>query len=221
VAEKAEDKSKESPGATDASGEAAPSKKKKLIIIGGAVGVIAIVAAAAVMMMGGGGEEPAQDPAAGSEVAKAEAGKEPNEAGAEKAPAAGEKNPEGSKAEGGKAKDGAATSGTGASSDSSGEFGETYEFKAFHLNLGNPLENHYVRLSVAVEFKGGPDQKAEIEKRLPQLRDAVVGVVSRKSREFLLGPDGKAQLRREILIRLNRYMSKPLEAVYITDFIIE
>lgn len=104
--------------------------------------------------------------------------------------------------------------------DSSG-FGETYAFKPFHLNLGNPLENHYVRLEVAIEYKGGATQKEEIEKRLPQLRDAVVSVASRKSREFLLGPDGKDQLRREILIRVNRYMGKPVESVYITDILIE
>lgn len=101
------------------------------------------------------------------------------------------------------------------------EFGATMPFKTFHLNLGNPLENHYLRLEISVEYKGGEGQKSEIDARMPQLRDAVVSVASRKSREFLLGPDGKEQLRRELLIRLNRYMSKPVEAVYITDMLIE
>ncbi len=101
------------------------------------------------------------------------------------------------------------------------QFGATMPFKTFHLNLGNPLENHYLRLEIAVEYKGGDGQKTEIDMRMPQLRDAVVSVASRKSREFLLGPDGKEQLRRELLIRLNRYMSKPIEAVYITDMLIE
>lgn len=100
-------------------------------------------------------------------------------------------------------------------------FGNTFTFKTFHLNLGNPLENHYIRLEIAVEYKGGEAQRKEIEQRLPQLRDAVVGVASRKTREFLLGPDGKDQLRREILIRMNRYMSQPLESVFLTDILIE
>ncbi len=219
MADKAEDKGKDSSEATEASGDVAPSKKKKLIIIGGAVAIIAVAGAAAMFLMGGGGDEHADQSAARANEPKSEAGKGGDEEGAAKAPTTGDNGPGPVKTEGGEQKAGAA--GKGGTGDSTGEFGETYEFKAFHLNLGNPLENHYVRLSVAVEYKGGPDQKAEIEKRLPQLRDAVVGVVSRKSREFLLGPDGKAQLRREILIRLNRYMSKPLEAVYITDFIIE
>ena len=109
----------------------------------------------------------------------------------------------------------------GADDESTVDFGDTYAFKTFHLNLGNPLENHYIRLEVSAEFKGGDKQKEEIERRLPQLRDAVVGVVSAKSREFLLGPDGKAQLRREILIKLNRYMTTPIESVFITDLLIE
>ena len=93
--------------------------------------------------------------------------------------------------------------------------------KTFNLNLGNALENRFVRLEVTLEFTGGEQQKKEIMKRLPQLRDAVINVVSRKTREFLLAPDGKDALRKEILIRVNRYMKTKIEAVYITDILIE
>jgi len=101
------------------------------------------------------------------------------------------------------------------------DFGETYQLKTFNLNLGNPLENSYIRVDIALEYRGGTAQREEIERRMPQLRDAIVGVIGRKSREFLLGPDGTAQLRRELQIRINRYMSQPIEAVYITDLLIE
>jgi flagellar basal body-associated protein FliL len=46
-------------------------------------------------------------------------------------------------------------------------------------------------------------------------------VTARKTREFLLGPDGKDQLRLEIKNRINQYMSKKIENVYITDILIE
>ena len=101
------------------------------------------------------------------------------------------------------------------------EFGDTYAMKTFNLNLGNALENRFVRMEVTLEYTGGEKQKKEIEKRLPQLRDAVIAVVSRKTREFLLAPDGKDALRKEILIRINRYMKQKIEAVYITDILIE
>ena len=93
--------------------------------------------------------------------------------------------------------------------------------KPFNLNLGNPLENRYIRLALALEFGCAEAQKAEVEKRMPQLRDAVIAVTSRKTREFLLGADGKAQLRKEIVTRINHYMDHKINTVYITDIMIE
>jgi flagellar FliL protein len=118
------------------------------------------------------------------------------------------------------AEDAAVSSSPKSKNEPSG-FGETVQLKTFHLNLGNPLENHYIRVDVALEYRGGEQQAAEIDKRLPQLRDAIVGVISRQTRDMILDPDGKAQLRREMLIRVNRYMKQPIEAVYITDILIE
>ncbi len=100
-------------------------------------------------------------------------------------------------------------------------FGDTYAFKPFHLNLGNPLENRYVRLEISTEYKGGDEQKREIEARLPQLRDAVISVVQTKTREFILSATGKDRLRYEITTQLNQLMTKKIENVYITDLIIE
>lgn len=101
------------------------------------------------------------------------------------------------------------------------DFGCTIPLTPFHLNLGNPLENRYIRLEISVEYGCAEDQKAEINKRLPQLRDAIIAVTSRKTREFLLGPDGKEQLRKEIHNRVNHYMTKKIDDVYITDILIE
>lgn len=100
-------------------------------------------------------------------------------------------------------------------------FGATFTFKPFHLNLGNPLENRYVRIEVAAEYKGGDPQKVELEARLPQLRDAVISVVQGKTREFILSPTGKDRLRYEITTQINQLMTKKIENVYITDLIIE
>jgi flagellar basal body-associated protein FliL len=101
------------------------------------------------------------------------------------------------------------------------DFGCTVPIPPFHLNLGNPLENHYIRLEIAVEYDCEPITRAEFDKRLPQLRDAAIAVTSRKSREFLLGPDGKTQLRKEIFNRLNQYMNHKVDDIYITDILIE
>lgn len=101
------------------------------------------------------------------------------------------------------------------------DFGCTMPFQPFHLNLGNPLENRYIRLEIAVEYGCNDETKAELERRLPQLKDAVIAVTRRKTREFLLGPDGMEQLRKEIQTRVNHYMTKKIDDVFITDILIE
>jgi len=101
------------------------------------------------------------------------------------------------------------------------DFGCTMPLQAFHLNLGNPLENRYIRLEVTIEYNCSEEIKAEMDKRLPQLRDAVIHVTTRKTREFLLGPDGKEQLRKEIENRINQYMTKKIDNIFITDILIE
>jgi flagellar FliL protein len=101
------------------------------------------------------------------------------------------------------------------------DFGETIKMATFNINLGNSLENRYVRMDISLEYKGGEATKLEIEKRMPQLRDSIIGILQRKTREFLLAPDGKEALRIEILTRINRYMKAKVDAVYITDMLIE
>ncbi len=101
------------------------------------------------------------------------------------------------------------------------DFGDTFKMTTFNINLGNALENRYVRMEISLEYKGGDATKQEIEKRMPQLRDAIIGILQRKTREFLLAPDGKEALRKEILTRINRYMKTKIESVYITDMLIE
>jgi flagellar FliL protein len=132
----------------------------------------------------------------------------------------GEKAAEG-QAEGEKKADGTAADKKDAKPQLDIDFGDTYKMAGFNINLGNALENRYVRLEISLEYKGGDATKQEIEKRMPQLRDAIIGILQRKTREFLLAPDGKEALRKEILTRINRYMKTKVEAVYITDMLIE
>ena len=101
------------------------------------------------------------------------------------------------------------------------DIGCTHQFKSFNLNLGNPLENRYIRLELAVEHGCAEEDKNEIKLREPQLRDAIINVISKKTREFLLSPDGKAQLTYEIRNQINQRMSRPVKDVYITDILIE
>lgn len=199
-----------------AEGAADGGKKKKLIIIGGAVGGVLVVGAVAFFFLKGGSAEEHSE--GGDSHAAGEAGSPPTEG----AKPEGEKPAEAAEGhEGDKKGEAKAPAASSTKAGETTDIGATVTLEPFHLNLGNPLENRYLRLEVVLEYRGGEPQKTEIANRMPQLRDAILSVASRKSREFLLGPDGKDQLRRELLIRVNRYMSRPIEAVYITDMLIE
>lgn len=220
------DDDKTEDAATEADGQPEKKSKKKFIIL--------IAVAAFIVLAGGGGaaffllsggdsaSSEADHASSNSETSEVQS-KEHEESSKPQANETTEVHEEKSSEhpQDGSAKDEQKAASSKAEEGSNIDFGQTYTFKTFHLNLGNPLENHYVRLEVAVEFRGGETQKQEIQAREPQLRDAIVSLASRKTREFLLGPDGKDQLRREIQNRINRYMSQPIEAVYITDILIE
>ena len=105
--------------------------------------------------------------------------------------------------------------------ETSTNYGQIYPLKPFHMNLGNPLENRYLRLEISFDYRGSDPQKAELDARTPQIRDIIVNTASRKTMEFLLGPDGKDQLRYEIFTKLNQILDKKIEAVYITDILVE
>lgn len=194
------------------------SKKKKLIMIIAAAVVLLLVGVGAMFfLMGGSSHETPEATEADSshgESKPAEDHKAEEHKEGEKPKDEGEKPA----AEGGAAQPAASTPQSEVVDIS---FGETYTMKPFHINLGNPLENRYVRLELAFEFRNGKEQRQELEARLPQLRDAVISVASKKTREFLLGPDGKDQLRLEILNRVNQYMDRKIESVYIMDILIE
>ncbi|MGE0171780.1 MAG: flagellar basal body-associated protein FliL [Oligoflexales bacterium] len=214
--------------------EAQPQSKKKKLIIFGAVGLVAAIGigvGAYFFLAGGKAEEGAgegeHETAETHETAEGEHAAAEGEHGEKKEEESGHGGGHGEKKEekdghgGGHGKEEKAGEASASKTASADGAGKTFAFKTFHLNLGNPLENRYIRLEVTVDYVGGEEQKSELDQRTPQLRDAIISIVSRKTREFLLSPDGKDQLRKEILTRINRYMNKPVRSVYITDLLIE
>jgi flagellar FliL protein len=244
---KGEKEKKEGEAAAEENPEQDAKKRKKKLLIMAILGVLLIGAggAGAFMLLSGGAksktageqeitakgqvdnvdehsdqkkDETKKDP--GSAAAKDEGAAKATDAVGDKAE--GKKGAESDKgAEGDKKTDGTAGDKKEVKPHLDIDFGDTYKMAGFNINLGNALENRYVRLEISLEYKGGDATKQEIEKRLPQLRDAIIGILQRKTREFLLAPDGKEALRKEILTRINRYMKTKVEAVYITDMLIE
>jgi flagellar FliL protein len=242
---KEEKEKKEGEAAAEENPEQEAKKRKKKLLIFAILGVLLIggAGAGAFMFLSGGKKADEHEITAKGAAGKAdEHGGEKKEEGKKEDGHAEEKKEEGKgeekkadgegehkdgekaaegQAEGDKKADGTAADKKDAKPQLDIDFGDTFKMAGFNINLGNALENRYVRLEISLEYKGGDATKQEIEKRMPQLRDAIIGILQRKTREFLLAPDGKEALRKEILTRINRYMKTKIEAVYITDMLIE
>lgn len=101
------------------------------------------------------------------------------------------------------------------------QFGDTVDIPKMELNLGNPLENRFLRFGLSLEYHGGEEQKKELTRRMPQIRDVVISIISRKTRIELLSADGKEGFRKQLKNTLNELLQEPVTNVYFTEFLVE
>ncbi|KAB8027718.1 flagellar basal body-associated FliL family protein [Fluviispira multicolorata] len=100
-------------------------------------------------------------------------------------------------------------------------FGDTFQIPRLDLNLGNAIENRFIRIAVAIEYRGGENQGMELKKREAQIKDIVITAVTSKTRSDLISDSGKESLRREIMNRVNEVSDRPIQNVFFTEFFVE
>jgi len=89
----------------------------------------------------------------------------------------------------------------------------------FVVNLGGP--GSFLKMTIQVEINS-PLDKPFIEARLPVIRDSIVILLSAKSAETVVSPEGKMKLKDEINIRINKALGKNLvKNVYYTEFVMQ
>lgn len=104
----------------------------------------------------------------------------------------------------------------------SGEMGETYEMESFIVNLTGREGKRYLKATLELEFQANEYIKEQLDKRSPQLRDAIIMLLSGKTFEDISAPDGKLRLKNELIIRINQSLPPPgVSALYFTEFVIQ
>lgn len=89
----------------------------------------------------------------------------------------------------------------------------------FILNLAE--HGRFLKLTMQFELSDVAAQPAATEK-IPQLRDAIITLVSSKSAESLSIPEGKFLLKDEILMRTNQAMGRDVfKNIYFTEFVMQ
>jgi len=99
--------------------------------------------------------------------------------------------------------------------------GETLALDTFVVNLSGPDERAYLRVGIALGLSRPlPRNKEEIPVAL--VRDAILTVLSTARAEQLVQPEGKRQLKGEILQALKeRAPQLGVEDVYFTEFLVQ
>ena len=99
--------------------------------------------------------------------------------------------------------------------------GHIYTLDPFIVNLADPNQQRYLKIRICLESKEITVNE-EYEKRLPQLRDMILTLLSSKSYKDISDSDGKNKLREEITSKINQSLSSfQVKAVYFTEFMIQ
>lgn len=90
----------------------------------------------------------------------------------------------------------------------------------FVLNLAEP--GRFLKVTMQIEIVDAALQPS-VESRIPQLRDAVITLVSSKSADSVSTPDGKFQLKDDLLLRANQAMGEGVtfKNLYFTEFVMQ
>jgi flagellar FliL protein len=114
-----------------------------------------------------------------------------------------------------------------AHSGASGKPGQTtapgvmFDLDPFIVNLADVPDVRYLKLTVKLEVENDA-VSADLSARVPQVRDAVLVLLSSKDVNAVRTTQGKFQLRDEITQRINGLLPKPgVRSAYFTDFVVQ
>lgn len=103
----------------------------------------------------------------------------------------------------------------------SGEIGPMVDIEEFIVNIISADTNHYVKVSLTVELTN-EEVREEVEKRMPQMRDAILLLLSNKTYEELQDLQGKRQLKAELMSKINSFLQAgKVKSIYFTNFVVQ
>ncbi len=120
-----------------------------------------------------------------------------------------------------------ATAKSDAQGGASGKAGQTaapgvmFDLDPFIVNLADVPDVRYLKLTVKLEVDSEA-VSADLSARVPQVRDAVLVLLSSKDVNAVRTTQGKFQLRDEITQRINGLLPKPgVRSAYFTDIVVQ
>ena len=101
------------------------------------------------------------------------------------------------------------------------EVGPMYSLNSFVVNLLDSGGKRYLRTTMELELSG-EEVTTEVDKRLPQIRDAILMILPDKTLAEVQSAEGKNALRDQIIARLNEFLGEgKVTYIYFTEFVIQ
>jgi flagellar protein FliL len=101
------------------------------------------------------------------------------------------------------------------------DIGPQVNIEEFIVNIISGDTAHYVKTSLTLELTNA-EVKGEVEKRMPQIRDAILLLIGNKTFEELQDLQGKKQLKAEMTSKINSFLKAgKVKAVYFTNFVVQ
>ncbi len=101
------------------------------------------------------------------------------------------------------------------------QVGPMVDISDFIINILDKNETRYLKASVTLELEN-EETVAEVNQRMPQIRDSIILLVGNKTFAELNDLQGKLQLRAEIIARLNKILTKgKVKGIYFTEFVVQ
>lgn len=99
--------------------------------------------------------------------------------------------------------------------------GPIYKLETLIVNLADQGGKRYLRITMELELSA-PELIDEIDKRLPQLRDAILMILPTKTFADIGTTPGKIALRDELLAKLNSYLKTgTVSTIYFSEFVVQ
>lgn len=108
-----------------------------------------------------------------------------------------------------------------ASKQSKETSGVNFSFDPFVVNLMDSGGTKYLKVSIQIELADAKIME-KAKSKTPQLRDAIITLITNKTSEELITAEGKIMLKDEIKQRANQILGEgTVLNVYLTDFVMQ